>query len=93
MAKKQKRKKEPPREDPFIFQLYNRYRDSSWIELGGEIFQHQGDAVIRASELSCDGIAYGMIKVVNLDSQKVVAVFPAGSKGKQIPNHELDRYR
>ena len=91
--KKYKPEREEKKEDPFIFQLYNKYQDSRWIELDGEIFQYQGDAVIRASELSHDGIAYGMIKVVNLDTIKVIAVFPAGSKGRQITDRDLENYR
>jgi len=58
--------------------LQNRYQDGGWINFDNEEFDHCGDAICRASELSEDSIAYGMVRVVDNDENCVVITYAAG---------------
>jgi hypothetical protein len=62
------------------YRLQNRYQDSGWEYLAYEEFEHCGDAICRASELSEDAVAYGMVRVVDKKTGRVVITYPAGKK-------------
>jgi hypothetical protein len=60
------------------YKLQHRYQDSDWISLDGEVFTYCGDAICRASELSEDAIAYGMVRVIDTDDNSTVITYAAG---------------
>lgn len=61
-----------------VYRLEHRYQDSGWMELPHEVFEHAGDAIIRADELSMDAINFGMVRVVRISDCNVIRVFAAG---------------
>lgn len=63
------------------YYLQNRYQDGGWDRLPGEDYDDRGEAICRASVLSNDAIAYGMVRVVDsdcLECYSVVVTFGAG---------------
>lgn len=64
-----------------MFILQNRYQDSQWEDVGHTDFYDEEPARIEAKILSKDSICYGMMRVVNLETSRVVATF---SEGKEI---------
>lgn len=66
-----------------MYVLEHRYQDSGWMRLDAELFEHAGDAYCRASELSEDAICYGMVRVVELESNRVMDTFAAGT-GRRV---------
>jgi hypothetical protein len=58
--------------------LQNRYQDSGWENLRGEVFRDIHDAVWRAAQLSTYSIHYGMVRVVCSDTKAIVIQFGAG---------------
>lgn len=62
------------------YRLQNRYQDSGWESLAYEEFEHCGDAICRASELSEDAVAYGMVRVVDKKTGRVVIAYPTEKK-------------
>ena len=60
------------------YRLQNRYQDSGWMNLDQE-YEDVGEAVLTAAFLSCDSICYGMVRVLDLQDQVVLATFPAGA--------------
>jgi hypothetical protein len=62
------------------YYLQNRYQDSGWMTLADEEFEYCGDAICRASELSDLAVAYGMVRVVDQHTGKVIREYPSGPK-------------
>lgn len=62
------------------FTLQNKYQDSQWEDAGRTDFYDEEPARIEAKILSKDSIYYGMMRVVNLETSRVVATFSAGKE-------------
>jgi|APSaa5957512622_1039677.scaffolds.fasta_scaffold06372_5 hypothetical protein len=68
------------RKEMHRFTLQNRYQDSQWEDAGHTDFYEEQPARIEAKILSKDSICYGMMRVVNLETSRVVATFSAGKE-------------
>ena len=62
------------------FTLQNRYQDSQWEDVRHTDFDDEESARIEAKILSKDSIFYGMMRVVNLETYRVIATFSAGKE-------------
>ena len=69
------------------FVLQHRYQDSDWETLEGEDFEYCGDAICRASELSDNPIAYGMVRVIDTSTMKVIIEYAASGPDKDGKKH------
>lgn len=58
--------------------LENRYQDTGWDILDKERFEWENDAVSRAALLSTDAIRFGMVRVYDTRTNRVVLTFAAG---------------
>jgi hypothetical protein len=67
------------------FKLQHRYQSDSWMDVG-ESYDHRGEAIQKASEYSWQSIIYGMLRVVDMQMNKVIIEYGAGSCGK--PSYE-----
>lgn len=78
------------------FHLEHRYQDSGWEPLPGESYDDLELAFERASVLSQDSIAYGMVRIMH-GLLNVVMTFPAGelesSPDKIVAAGLILRYR
>ncbi len=61
------------------YYLQNRCQYSGWTVID-ESFEHCGDAICRASELSEDSIYYGQVRVMDRYTGKVIREYPSGPK-------------
>lgn len=61
-----------------MFRIENRHQDSGW-EDAEERFATLDEAVWRASRMSVEPMAYGMARVVEVATGRVVITFPAGA--------------
>lgn len=75
---------------PGKFRLQNRYQDGGWEWLEGQEYETEDAAVGHAIACACNGIAYGMVRVISPDGLEVVC-YAAGS-GADIKSGKLPRY-
>jgi|SaaInlStandDraft_4_1057021.scaffolds.fasta_scaffold192803_2 hypothetical protein len=61
-----------------MFKLQNRYQDSDWGDLGHAKFHQQDLASRHAQNLSENTISYGMVRVIDIDTSKIIATFTGG---------------
>lgn len=59
------------------YRLQNRYQDSGWETLDNEAYDLCRDAVYRASQLSKDAVAYGMVRVIDSLTGEVIVEYAA----------------
>lgn len=75
------------------YRLQNRYQDSGWEWLEEAYSTNDLGAAIRtADKLSEDAIIYGMVRVVDIITQEVMATYAAGGgRADESPKkHEVD---
>ena len=61
-----------------MFKLQNRYQDLGWEDVTDAEFNYQDLASNYAQNLSEDTISYGMVRVVDIDTSKIIATFTDG---------------
>jgi hypothetical protein len=62
-----------------MFYLQNKYQDSDWESVPNVEFNYQDLAVNYAQNLSGNSISYGMVRVIDNETSKIVAVCTDGT--------------
>lgn len=64
-----------------MYKLQNKYQDEGWADLGKtEEYDSYGAACGRAHVLAGNSICYGMVRVINKNTNEVMVEYPAGGE-------------
>ena len=60
-----------------MYKIQNKYQDGGWEDLGFR-YLVKSQSLEKALECSCDAICYGMVRIINEDTDEVVVTYAAG---------------